>query len=332
MKTLLCWFRQLTSAWTGRAPGGQPEEVLSAINAAASSEPVHERLARLCRLVVSGGIAGAELELYDWQQHEQCPTSARVLLAALFARRDRLDEAVAVLLRPGRFNSDDDALAGQTLVTLLVSAGQHETAADRLRQMYDDLGQKPAVMDWLRLMRMPGSDKLPTICEASVDQLAAELLCRPEVITSLVKAQQIEPDADSIVLLSQAISRMALYVVDEKNKLMICQAMSSLSKLAVATDDSRRWARHGLQLDPQSAPLALTLAQVSDDSQTHAHAAVALQRASAAHPDYPDVRRAMILCEYRHGDTHIAKEHLQQWLERQPGHPVATRVAEELAA
>lgn len=328
MKSLLCWL----SAWTRRAPGGQPEEVLSALSTTTVSEPVRERLGRLCRLVVSGGIAGAELELYDWQQHEQCPAAARVLLAALFARRAQLDEAVAVLLRPGRFNSDDDALAGQTLVALLVSAEQHEAAADRLRQMYDDLGQKPAVNDWLRLMRMPGSDKLPTICEASVDQLAAELLCRPQVITSLVKAQQIEPDADTIMLLSQAISRMALYVVDEKNKLMICQAMSSLSRLAIATDDSRRWARHGLQLDPQSAPLALSLAQVSDDPRTHAHVAAALQRASAAHPDYPDVRRAMILCEYQHGDTHIAKAHLQQWLERQPGHPVATRVAEELAA
>ena len=102
--------------------------------------------------------------------------------------------------------------------------------------------------------------------------------------------------------------------------------------MAEDRDDARRWARHGLQANPHSAPLALALSQVSKDPASDAHAAEALQRACSAHPDYPDLRRALILCEHEQGNAHTARLQLKQWLERQPGHPIATKLAEELAA
>ena len=299
---------------------------------AAEAEPGAQRLQRLCQQCLSGDVAAAELELYAWQRQTECPPAARVLLAALLARRGRTADAVAVLPRARRLEADADALAAKTLVALLVDADLAETAKQVLRQIHDDLGHDPTVTRWLRLMRMPGAEELPRLSDATIDLLAAELLCRPQLIPSLVKAQELEPDADAVTLLRQAISRMALHVFDDDRKLMICQAMSALSQLANDLDDARRWARHGLRLDPHSVPLALTLAQVSDDPTRDADAAAALQRACTAHPDYPDVRRAWIHCEHQQGNIHVARLQLEQWLQRQPGHPVATQLAQELAA
>ena len=332
MRTLINWFRDWAARLTRRESQAHSVDVEPDHAGADVGEAVEDRLRRLCRQCVTGQVAAAELELYDWQRHEQCPTAGRVLLAALLARRDRCEDALAVLPRPGQLETDNDALAAETLVSLLVGAGLNDTAARVVRQIHDDLGQKADVVEWLRLMQMPGSDELPPLSEATVDHLAAELLCRPEVIASLVRAQQIEPDAAAVALLRQALGRMALHVFDQERKLMICQAMSTLSQLAEDRDDARRWARHGLQFNPYSAPLALTLSQVSEDPASEADAAEALQRACAAHPDYPDLRRALILCEHEQGNTHAARLQLTQWLERQPGHPMATKLAEELAA
>ena len=258
--------------------------------------------------------------------------AARVLLAALLARRGRLDDAMAVLPRPRNLATADDALAAQMLVTLLVAADLKETAARVLRQLHDDLGHKTSVVEWLGLMQMPGTSELPTLSCATVDHLAAELLCQLDAIPSLVHAQLIDPDASTAAMLRQAVSRVALHVFDDRTKLMICKAMAQLSRLAGDDQDARRWARHGLQVDPYSASLALELSQAKHESDWDADTAEALQRASKAHPTYPDLRRALIVCEHEQGNTHTAKLQLKQWLDREPNHPIATKLAEELAA
>ena len=331
MRTLTTWLRDVAAKLTRRQPRACGAAGESA-GAPVSGEPDADRLRRLCGQCVTGQVAAAELELYAWQRNERCPTAARVLLAALLARRGRSADALTVLPRAGRLETADDALAAETLITLLVDADLEDTASRLLHQLHADLGRDAAVADWLRLTRMPGAAQLTALCEATVDHLAAELLCRPQVIPSLVVAQRIEPDATSIALLREAIGRMALHVFDQDRKLMICQAMSTLSQLAGDASDALRWARHGLQLNPYSAALALALAEIANDPATVADAGVALQRACAAHPDYPDVRRALILSEHQQGNTQAARLELEQWLEREPGHALATRLAEELAA
>ena len=332
MANALTWVRNVAARLIRAETSGQTPDVEPGAAANGDGESAVQRLARLCRECTTGRVAGAELELHEWRRHERAPTAARVLLAALLARRGQLDDALATLPRPRNLATTDDALAAQTLVAVLVAADLKETAARVLRQLHDDLGHKASVVDWLRLMQMPGTSQLPTLSCATVDHLAAELLCQPEVIPSLVHAQRVSPNASATAMLRQAVSRVALHVIDEGGKLMICKAMAQLSHLAGDHQDACRWARHGLQVNPYSASLALELSRVKDGSDWDADTAEALQRASKAHPGYPDLRRALIVCEHDQGNTHAARLQLRQWLDREPNHPIATKLAEELAA
>jgi len=295
-------------------------------------ESPEQRLERLCEECITGCVAAAELELHDWQRQEHTPTAARVLLAALLARRGELDDAITVLPRANQLRTDEDQLAAQTLIAVLAAADLKDAAAHILRQLHDDLGHKESVVDWLRLMQMPGTSQLPPLSCATVDHLAAELLYQPELIPSLVHAQRLDPDAEAVAMLYQAVARLALHDFDEAGKLMICQAMAQLSRLVGEKEDARRWARHGLKVNPYSASLAMELSDASDDKALQPDAAEVLKLACRAHPEYPDLHRALILCEHRQGNTQSARVQLARWLERQPDHPIAVKLAEELAA
>ena len=334
MTNPLTWARHIAAQLIREKPHDLLAHVKQggAVGVDVDVESPEQRLARLCEECITGCVAAAELELHHWQRQEHTPTAAKVLLAALLARRGRLDDALTVLPRKRQLRTDDDQLAAQTLITVLVAADLKDAAAHMLRQLHDDLGHKESVADWLRLMQMPGTSGLPRLSCATVDHLAAELLCQPELIPSLVHAQRLDPDAGTVAMLREAIARVALHDFDEGTKLMICQAMAQLSRLAGEDEDACRWARHGLKVNPYSASLAMELSCASNDKTSQSDTAEVLERACKAHPEYPDLHRALILCEHKHGNTESARLQLAQWLDRQPGHPIAVKLAEELAA
>jgi lipopolysaccharide biosynthesis regulator YciM len=99
-------------------------------------------------------------------------------------------------------------------------------------------------------------------------------------------------------------------------------------------DDARRWANRGLQLEPMNVKLALLLDRIGvapDQSQAFDLTA-ALRRAATAHPDYPDVQRALIFNYQRLGRLEDARRHARSWLDRAADHPLARRTYSELAA
>ena len=238
-----------------------------------ADQPFDRRLARLARWCVDGRLAAAELELYAWQRDPDCPAQARVLLAALTARRD--PDHTSDLLHP-------------------------DIDLDHVEQG-----------------------------NPSVEQLAAALADSPQLIESLVAAQKIEPDQEAVALLRQAV---AMVVEDESHRAVGCQALAELALLADDPDDARRWAHRGLEVNPRSAALAMILGQLRDDPRDGPPAAVVLDDAHQAHPDYPDLRAALIRREFADGHTDQAHIRLRQWLSDEPEHPIAHRVHGELAA
>ena len=332
MTNPLDWARNVAARMIRAKQHDPPADARRGCAVGVDVESPEQRLERLCQECITGRVAAAELELHDWQREDQTPTAARVLLAALLARRGRLDDAIAVLPRTNHLRTDDDQLAAQTLITVLAAADLKDAAAHMLRQLHDDLGHKESVADWLRLMQMPGTSELPRLSCATVDHLAAELLYQPELIPSLVHAQKLDPDAEVVPMLRQAVARVALHNFDDATKLMICQAMAQLSRLAGEDEDARRWARHGLKVNPYSASLAMELSHASDDKASQSDTADVLERACKAHPEYPDLHRELILCKHKQGNTESARLQLTRWLDRQPGHPIAVKLAEELAA
>lgn len=298
----------------------------------AAAEPADARLARIARDCTTGALAGAELELFDWRRCDDCPPAAKVLLAALLARRGEVETALHVLPRRKRLYTRQDARIAQTLIAALAAADLNDTARRITHQLHHDLGHDTAVADWLRFMRMPGADTLEPLSHSVVEQLAADLIERFEVIPSLVAAQRFAPRADDIDLLRSALARLTRDVHDEQQTLTLCHAMADLAMLADDHDDARRWAHRGLKINAYSAPLALVLSEVDDNPAQGPVAAKVLQSACNAHPEYPDLRKAMILRYHRDGDNDAARIQLRRWLDREPSHPIANDLQKELAA
>lgn len=294
-------------------------------------ESDRKRLQRNCQWCVTGRIAAAELDLFEWQRHDDCPVIARVLLAALFAKRGNLDDALAVLPRPTHMETEDDIAAAQSLVCLLVAAELNDAASRVLHLLHHDAGHQRSVRDWVRFMQMPGSSSLGE-SDAKVDQLAADLFERPTVIPSLVAAQRIAPRPAQIDLIRQALSRVWRSVDNDELRMTVIKAQAQLAVLVDAESDARRWAHRGLKINPYNAELALVLAQVSDDHAIGEPATLVLDRVSHAHPTYPDVRRALIEVEYSQGQTAAAEARLKLWLRHEPDHPVANDLARKMAA
>lgn len=290
-----------------------------------------ERLAQWCR---DGRLAGAELELHQWQRQADCPAAARVMLAALLARRGRLDDALAVLEPVKRLPPEEaDPCELQMLVSLLIACDYPDAASRLGRRLFDAHGNRPEVVRWLHAMSVPGAQDLPATAEATIEHLAAELVAQPELAASLVAAFKHEPQPQAVELLRSALARtIAGFEGDARRQVMLCQALAELALVAGDQDDARRWAHRGLKLDPYAAPLALVLAQVSDDEAVGPSARQVLRGACERFPHYPDLRAALIRRAQADGASTEARRQLEQWLKEEPASPVAQQLARELAA
>jgi hypothetical protein len=298
-----------------------------------ASSPGGYSLTALAAMATGGELAAAELELHQWQRQADCPPAARVMLAGLLARRDQLDHAAAILRHVADQPIDElHVQEARLLLTILVRTDQHTQARRLTRRLYDAFGDRPELRDWLARMEAPGVDALPDIAESRVEHLAAELAAQPEVIPSLVAAQQHSPDAQHIALLRQALARLAPSLDEDAHMLPLCRAQARLSLLAEDPEEARRWAHRGLKRAPDDEKLALALAEVDDDPIVGPPARDVLGRVVHAHPAYPDVRRAWIRRHAKDGQRQSARDLLAQWLQREPDSPIAMALDKELAA
>jgi hypothetical protein len=313
------------------APAPNPSQPVAAVNLAGESNQA--RLARLADWCLGGRIAAAELELHDWRRHEDCPAQARVMLAALLARRGATEQALAVVAPASRSGAQSDSEQALMHLALLLTAELPDTARRAALNLYHHHGQSTSVRAWLAAMQPPGLTELPAVPRATIDQLAGDLRARPAVIPALVAAQKLRPDLQQVSLLRQALDRAARDLSDNpQTAVPTCQALAELALLADDRDDARRWAHRGLRLDPYAVALALILAQVSDDPAVGPPAHQVLAQAADMFPNYPDLQAAAIRREHSDGNAAAARMRLEHWLARSPQHPAAKRLAEELAA
>jgi hypothetical protein len=297
------------------------------------AETAEDRLTRLADWCLDGRAAAAELELHDWHRHEDCPPRARVLLAALLARRGRTEHALAAVAPAAYANAQLDPEPALLHVALLLAADLPDTARRAALSLYHHHGHLASVRAWLATIQPPGFQELPVAPEATVEHLAAELVAQPQVIPALAAAQKLAPDSQHIYLLRRALGRAARdLLASPPSALPTCQALADLALLAQDPDDARRWAHRGLRLDPYAVSLALVLARVSDDPAVGPPAHQVLAHAADAFPEYPDLQAAAIRRAHQDGDENTARMRLQRWLERNPRQPAALTLAQELAA
>ncbi len=212
------------------------------------------------------------------------------------------------------------------------AAGQPRGRSRLVEQLHREHGHDPAAMRWLSTLMGSSIKALPAVSEATINQLAGELLEQIDVIPSLVAAQRLAPDAQTISMLRGAMHQMLRDVEDQPGTLILCQAMADLAMLAADPDDARRWAHRGLRIDPYAAPLAIILSRLQDDPAVGPPASTVLKGAVNAHPKYPDLRAALIRREAGEGRIDVARRRLHQWLQREPNQAMALRLQHELAA
>ena len=91
------------------------------MNENATQSHTDKCLADLCIASNHGQIAGVELTLHEWQRQRDCPTQARVLLAACLSRRGKHDEAATILQNAERSRPvTDDAMMMVVIVRVMV--------------------------------------------------------------------------------------------------------------------------------------------------------------------------------------------------------------------
>ena len=288
------------------------------------------RFRKLVRRCMTGDRAGAELELFDWARHADCPVEARLLLASLWARRGLHHDALHVLHGWARLDQDDpaheDPRIGQLITAIMITSGKDSAAARRAGQLHHDHGFEPTVSRWLEMIEAPGVTDAP---HATIEHMASQLVERPEVISSLVTAQKYDPDETEIHLLRRSISRASRDL--SQDSLVICQAMAELAVLVNDAHDARRWAHRGLKIEPNSAQLAMILGGISDDPAVGPAAATVLAAAVEAHPDHADLRAALIRREMADGRVDVARQRLSQWKQQRPDDDL-DQIQRELAA
>ncbi len=290
------------------------------------------RLARLVNWCLTGQLAPAMIELHDWLRERGCPIEARLLLASLLSRAGRHDEALLALPRPGQIGAVTDQHLLQMTAAVLEAAGQSNDAARVMSRLVRQHAGQPSLDAWLSAMDGPVPPQDQQAHGAQVEQLIAQLADQPQVIPSLVFAQALEPDAETIALLRAAIPPATDALDDPRRQLMVSQAMAQLAELAADRTDARLWAQRGLSIDPYAATLALLLARLAEQTRDEPLVVQTLEHAIHAHPTYPDLRVAVIRHQMRAGRTDAARAHLQAWRDEQPEHPMARQMHEELAA
>lgn len=266
-----------------------------------TAETQDQRIERLQRWCVTGQAAAAELELASWRRASNCPAGAKVLLAAMRARRGELRDAREAL---GDLRKLDTHALSPDLAKLLIAVDtllkDDAEAAYATRLLHHHHGHEPSVSRWLAVSDAPGVSELPDTMHAKATQLAEELALRFDLIPTLVFAQKTRPTTARLSLLRSVLLRLVGPNANETSRqLTLCRALAQLAQLAGDEDEARRWAHRGLTLDPYCATLAMVLSWVPDDANTGQPAADVLVRVHAAHPDYPDVAEAL---DRRRGD------------------------------
>jgi len=293
-----------------------------------------KKLKHIDRCCKTGRRDLAQLELRQWNRQPDCPSEARIVLAALLAREAKYTEATEVLSHVTMLGPIKvDPLETELLISILTACELTEAASRLARRLYDAHGDNPAVNEWLQIMCVTGETKLPQVAEVSVEHLASELIVEPDIIPSLVFSLKHQPISHDITLLQHAIARITRnFQSDSHRMLMICQAMADLASLLGDDDDARRWAYRGLKLEPYSASLALVLARITDDKAMGPPARAVLQRVSRRWPMYPDVRAALIRREKNDGKVDSARARLAAWIQNEPASRLARDLEKELAA
>ena len=252
----------------------------------------HDTLQRLQQWAVNGRLAEAELELHAWCRQDG-PLAARVVLAALMARRDDMEAARQILGQPERTNPRGmDAEHAKLAVAVLIGSGLEDHARRLSAWLFHLHGDDPQVARWVAVMDVPGLTALPAIPDATVERLADELSSNPDLVPSLVYAQKHAPRTRPISLLRAAVARMSAAYHDTDTMPMLTQALAELAHLVGDDEDARRWAHHGLRLDPYNSVLALLLGKLEDDEAVGPTAAQTLKRVAMKFPHYPDVQKA----------------------------------------
>jgi tetratricopeptide (TPR) repeat protein len=304
----------------------QPQVALDILDAVPRPSPQLKLLLQLVRSL-AGAKARAHLALNSWARHRDCPPAARVLLAALDAEAGHTGEALAVLNTDPELAADPRACCLQILLegSRDVSQAARRAGAILLRRF----GRHQHVtrfLDSLDLARRSDA----TVPIEMIGQLAEELLDQPQVIESLVVAQQCHPQPLRIELLRRAIAR----IVDQlAEPIAALEALALLGYLAGDHDEAMRWVRRGMKIAPMNVRLAL-LADELERGTTDAspELSTTLRHLAEAHPGYPDLQRALIHRYHRRNNRDAALRHLAQWQHAQPDHPLAQRTRQELAA
>ena len=255
-------------------------------------DDTRQRLERLSQWALKGRRAEAELELHEWLRQD-APDEARAMLSTLLARRGEAQTALQILGNPARRKDQPlDPEEAQLAIAVLLCS-DHEDEARRLAAwLYHEHGHEPEVAGFVDHLDVPGLNQLPAAADSTVQRLADELSAQVEVVPSLVYAQKQQPNLRTISLLRAATKRLAETFADEPEMPRLVQALAELAMLVGDEDDARRWAHHGLRLEPFNAVLALLLGQVEDDEALGPPAAETLKRVALRFPGYPDVQRA----------------------------------------
>jgi hypothetical protein len=289
-------------------------------------------LKRVREMCLNGQVAGAELELHSVHRQAGCPPEARVVLAALLARRGRHKDARAILkdVQPDTIPQSDPCQV-KLAVSVLIALDRPDEAEELSRAFHRAYGHEAT--RWLRDMSVPGSYRLRWSPDLAVDELAHDLAREPKAIAALVYAQRHQRDLPTIKLLRKAIRRIVpLFEHDGPQMASICRAIAELSVMAGDHHQARRWAHRGLEEDPYCATLALLIDRLPDDDSTALPARSVLTCVAQHHPQYPDVQAALIRRESAEGQVTAARDRLARWLKREPYSPHALQLQEDLAA
>lgn len=286
--------------------------------------------------MMTGQRVDAHLELASWRNSPDFPPEARLLLASLEAEQGNVNQARDILTEDTRYL--DHPLIREMLILFDLNESRPESARRIAANLTHAYSADGFVGHWLKSLDMESKDGGYDAPLGMVEELAGELSARPDVILSLVAAQILETRPSRVELLRRALVRI---VDDLPSPLEGCIGLAELAKLAGDQDETRRWAAKGLKLDPYCARLALILDELSqshssddeDDAGTiHIDSLEALRRANAAHPQYPDVRRALILNYHRRGLSSFARDQAQDWVHDQPNSRLAQQTLGEVAA
>ncbi|QDU34651.1 hypothetical protein KS4_27220 [Poriferisphaera corsica] len=295
-----------------------------------------ERLSRIGEDCRSGGAARAELELFSWLRDVDCPIEARVLLGAMWAKRGEIKAARGLFRHvheKGAAQCDSTSL--QLLISLLMSCDLMAAARKLGQAIYDTWGDRAEVLQWLKLMEVPGAETLGMVHEHEAEQLANELRVQfandAGMVWSLVYALKHEMKVKSALLLRKGLLRVVDGIVNDQAKVIACWSLAELAMLMGDHEDVRKWAEAGLSIDPYHAAMAILLSQTGEPIATNI-AREKLEVVAEAHPAYPDVRSALIRRQFADGYIHDANRAIDEWLKNDPGNRLAEKLRDNASA